>query len=172
MSTKLKTICYWSLAGLPFTLTQTSRFMHLDVTAFRSFFLLRAVAGMLTANPGRQRQRHRTARTYPCHTTMLRPARPACLHAIASTRSPCGRALRLCTCVTHIHVQCTCICTCKTSLGTDSAFCYRPYAAPCFFLSWYPWILCQLSVYVVGRVWHQPNFALASAGSDRRARRL
>ena len=31
------------------------------------------------------------------------------------------------------------------------------------FLSWYPWILCQVSVYVVGRVWHQPNFALAAS---------
>ena len=49
---------------------------------------------------------------------------PACLHASASTRLPCGRALALCTCNA---------CTCKTSLGTDSAFCYRPYAAPCFF---------------------------------------
>ena len=60
----LKPFFYWSLAGLPFTLTQTSRFMHLDVTAFRSFFLLRAFDGMLTASPGRQRQRHRTARTH------------------------------------------------------------------------------------------------------------
>ena len=30
------------------------------------------------------------------------------------------------------------------------------------FFSWYPWIPGQVSVYVVGRVWHQPNFALAA----------
>ena len=39
--------------------------MHLDVTAFRSFFLLRAFDGMLTASPGRQRQRHRTGLPAP-----------------------------------------------------------------------------------------------------------
>ena len=83
---------------------------------------------MLTASPGRQR--HRTARThatrvpmphaYPCHT------HDDASDASASTRLPCmwARALALCTCNA---------CTCKTSLGTDSAFCYRPYAAPCFF---------------------------------------
>ena len=69
------------MAGLPFTLTQTSRFMHLDVTAFRSFLLLRAVDGMLTASPGWQRQRHRTARTHATRRC-FRPA-PARFDPIA-----------------------------------------------------------------------------------------
>ena len=88
----------------------------------------------------------------------FRSGLPARALALRPDCHACGRALALCTCNA---------CTCKTSLGTDSAFCYRPYAAPCFFLSWYPWILCQVSVYVVGRVWHQPNFALPWLGSAR-----
>ena len=74
---------------------------------------------------------------------------------IAMRRARCASASAM---QTHTHRH-----TCKTSLVTDSSFCYRPYAAPCFFFCWYPWIPGQVSVYVVGRVWHQPNFALALA---------
>ena len=41
--------------------------MHLDATAFRSFFLCEPYDGMLKASPGRQWQRHRTHATHAMH---------------------------------------------------------------------------------------------------------
>ena len=144
MSTKLQTIFYWSLAGLPFTLTQkTSRFMHLDATAFTSFFLCEpltvcwrpALAGNGSA-----------IAPMPCHTTMLPGYYRARSLSASPPRSPCGASAM------------------QTYISTR----VKPVPTPrhVFYLpgSWYPWIPGQVSVYVVGRVWHQPNFALAARG--------
>ena len=96
---------------------------------------------------------------HPCHTTMFPGYR---VRALRRPDRHAAGALALYA-DTHMH-------TCKTSLVTDSAFCYRPYAAPCFFFCWYPWIPGQVSVYVVGRVWHQPNFASAAPYRHAKAR--
>ena len=73
-----------------------------------------AFDGMLTASPGRQR--HRTHATQRCFRDTARELFAA---PIAMRRARYAH--------THKH-------TCKTNLVTDSAFCYHPYAALCFFL--------------------------------------
>ena len=69
----------------------------------------------------RQRQRQRT---HAIRTTML-PGYGARALRRPDRHAAGARALYA---DTHKY-------TCKTSLVTDSAFCYRPYAAPCFFLA-------------------------------------
>ena len=128
--------------------------MHLDATAFTSFFLCEpltvcwwpVLAGSASAIAPMPND---DASGIP--PTSASPPAP---------RSPCGG--RASASASYADTQ--------SSYQSSYRLCIllSPLRAPRYaFLSWYPWIPGQVSVYVVGRVWHQPNFAFAARHGGR-----
>ena len=78
-----------------YTHTQNFKVYAFGCDSIHVILFMRAFDGMLTASPGRQRQRHRAS--HPCHTTMLPGYRTA--RSSASIRRPdrhAAGALALC----------------------------------------------------------------------------